>query len=185
MKKLSALIVLILIFAGSADAQKYITKNGHIRFFSSTPMEDIEAHNRQVNSALDQQTGEFVFRVLMKSFQFEKALMQEHFNENYVESDKYPNATFTGKVVNLKDINFDKNGVYNATIEGDLTIKDVTKKVTEKGTFEVKDGKVLGKSTFNIAVEEYGIKIPGAVANNIAKNIQIDVNVSLEKLAKK
>jgi len=111
--------------------------------------------------------------------------MQEHFYENYVESDKFPNATFTGKVVNLKEINFDKNGVYNATVEGDLTIKDVTKKVTEKGTFEVKDGKVLGKSTFNIAVEEYGIKIPGALANNIAKSIQIDVNVSLEKLVKK
>ncbi|HCT71609.1 MAG TPA: YceI family protein, partial [Bacteroidales bacterium] len=71
-------------------------------------------------------TGEFVFRVLMKSFQFEKALMQEHFNENYVESDKFPNATFTGKVSNINDVPFDKNGVYPVNVEGDLTIKGIT-----------------------------------------------------------
>jgi len=184
MKILSTLILIFTLAIGTAQAQKFITKTGHVRFFSSTPMEDIEAHNRQVNSALDQQTGDFVFRLLMKSFQFEKALMQEHFNENYVESDKFPNATFTGKVTNIKDIDFAKNGVYNVMVEGDLTIKGVTKKVSEKGTFEVKDGKVIGKSTFNVLVEDYGIKIPGAVAKNIAKSIQIDVDVNLEKLAK-
>ena len=184
MKTLSTLILIATLAIGSAQAQKFITKSGNIRFFSSTPIEDILAHNRQVNSALDQQTGDFVFRVLMKSFQFEKALMQEHFNENYVESDKFPNATFTGKVTNIKDIDFDKNGIYNAIVEGDLTIKGVTKKVSEKGTFEVKDGKVIGKSTFNVLVEDYGIKIPGAVAKNIAKSIQIDVDVNLEKLVK-
>ncbi len=184
MKQLTALILFVILSLGSAQAQKYITKTGHIRFFSSTPVEDIEAHNRQVNCALDQQNGEFVFRVLMKSFQFEKALMQEHFNENYVESDKFPNAMFSGKVVNISAINFDKNGIYNATVEGDLTIKGVTKKVSEKGTFEVKDGNVTGKSTFNALLADYGIKIPNTVASNISKTIQIDVDVNLEKLAK-
>lgn len=183
MKRLTFLLVLFTFALSAASAQKYVTKNGHIRFFSSTPVEDIEAHNRQVNSAFDQQTGDFVFRVLMKSFQFEKALMQEHFNENYVESDKFPNATFTGKVTNASDIDFSKNGVYNVTVEGDLTIKGVTKKVSEKGTFEVKDGKITGKSTFNVVVEDFGIKIPGAVSN-IAKSIQIDVDVTMDKVAK-
>ncbi|MHC1777357.1 MAG: YceI family protein [Lentimicrobium sp.] len=184
MKQLTTLILLTILGLGSAQAQKYITKTGHIRFFSSTPVEDIEAHNRQVNSALDQQTGDFVFKVLMKSFQFEKALMQEHFNENYVESDKFPNATFTGKVANISDIDFGKNGIYSTNIEGDLTIKGVTKKVSEKGTFEVKDGKVKGISTFNLLLADFGIKIPNTVANNISKTIQIDVDVNLEKLAK-
>lgn len=173
-----------ILSLASVNAQKYITKNGHIRFFSTTPMEDIEAHNRQVNSALDQQTGEFVFRVLMKSFQFEKALMQEHFNENYVESDKFPNATFTGKVSNINDVPFDKNGVYPVNVEGDLTIKGITKKISEKGTLEIREGKVYGKSTFNVLLSDYGIKVPAAVANNIARSIQIDVDVTLEKLAK-
>ena len=184
MKRLTTLILFIIIALGSAQAQKYITKTGHIHFFASTLMEDIDAHNRQVNSALDQQTGDFVFKVLMKSFQFERALMQEHFNENYVESDKFPNASFIGKVLNIKDINFAKNGVYNASVEGDLTIKGVTKKVTEKGTFEVKDGKVIGKSTFNILLADFDIKIPNAVADKIAKSFKIDVDVNLEKLAK-
>ncbi len=184
MKLLTTLLIFTILGLGSAQAQKYITKTGHIRFFSSTPVEDIEAHNRQVNSALDQQTGDFVFKVLMKSFQFEKALMQEHFNENYVESDKFPNAAFTGKVLNINSIDFSKNGIYNATVEGDLTIKGVTKKVSEKGTFEVKNGTVIGKTTFNLLLSDFGIKIPNTVANNISKTIQIDVDVNLEKLAK-
>lgn len=184
MKQLTAFFLLLTLGLGTVQAQKYITKNGNIRFFSSTPVEDIEAHNRQVNSALDQQTGDFVFKILMKSFQFEKALMQEHFNENYVESDKFPNASFIGKVLNIKDIDFAKNGSYNATVEGDLTIKGVTKKVAEKGTFEVKDGKVIGKSTFNVLLADFDIKIPNTVASNISKSIQIDVDVNLEKLAK-
>jgi polyisoprenoid-binding protein YceI len=184
MKQRIALILLVLLCIGNVQAQKYITKNGHIRFFSGTPVEDIEADNRQVNCALDQQTGDFVFKVLMKSFQFEKALMQEHFNENYVESDKFPNATFNGKVKNINTIDFGKNGIYNAVIEGDLTIKGITKKVSEKGTFEVKEGKVTGKSTFNILLADYGIKIPNTVASNISKSIRIDVDVNLEKLAK-
>lgn len=184
MKQLTTLLLFVILGLGSVQAQKFITKTGHIRFFSSTPIEDIEAHNRQVNSALDQLTGDFVFKVLMKSFQFEKALMQEHFNENYVESDKFPNATFNGKVSNISEINFAKNGTYTATVEGDLTIKEVTKKISEKGTFEVKDGKVNGKSTFNVLLSDFGIKIPNAVANNISKTIQIDVDVNLEKLSK-
>lgn len=184
MKPLATLILFIFIALGSTHAQKYITKTGHIRFFSETPVENIEAHNHQVNSYLDEQTGDFVFKVLMKSFQFEKALMQEHFNENYVESDKFPNASFTGKVLNMKDLNLTKNGTYNVKVEGELTIKGVTKKITEKGTFEVKDGRVNGKSTFNILLADFGIKIPNAVANNISKTIQIDVDVNLEKLAR-
>lgn len=177
------MLLLALTITG-VSAQKYITKTGHIRFFSSTPMEDIEAHNRQVNAALDAETGDLVFRVLMKSFQFEKALMQEHFNENYVESDKYPNATFRGKITNIKDVDFTKNGKYEVNIEGDLTIKDATNKINEKGTLEVNGDMVRGQSTFYVLVNDYNIEIPNTVANNIAKSIRVDVDVNLEKSAK-
>jgi len=184
MKRIAVVLLLSTLAITGVQAQKYITKNGHIRFFSSTTVEDIEAHNRQVNSALDQQSGEFVFRVLIKSFQFEKALMQEHFNENYMESDKFPNATFSGTVTNIKDVDFAKNGSYPVTVEGDLTIRGITKKISESGVLEVKDGKVSGKSTFNVLLADYGIKVPAAVANNIARSIQIDVDVLLSKLEK-
>lgn len=161
-----------------------MTKTGYIRFFSTTPIEDIEAHNRQVNAALDAQTGDIVFRVLMKSFQFEKALMQEHFNENYVESHKYPNSSFVGKVTNIKDVDFSKDGKYEVSIEGDLTIKDVTRHIIEKGVLEVQGDRLKGTSTFNVMVEEYNIRIPNTVARNIAKSIRVDVDVNMEKSKK-
>lgn len=183
MKKI-VLTVSLLIAVSALFAQKYITKNGHIKFYSETPMETIEAHNRQVNSALDISTGDFVFKVLIKSFEFEKALMQEHFNENYMESDKMPDATFTGKITNLSAINFTKDGSYEATIEGDLKIHGVTQKVTHQGTLEVTAGKITGKSVFSVKLADYEIKVPKTVVNNIAEEIQITVDVNLEPLKK-
>ncbi len=184
MKKIITAVFILSLSITAVQAQKYMTKTGYIRFFSTTPIEDIEAHNRQVNAALDSQTGDLVFKALMKSFQFEKALMQEHFNENYVESDKYPNATFKGKVTDISKVDFSKNGKYEVTIEGDLTIKDATRKITEKGTLEVNGDKVRGQSTFYVQVADYNIKIPNTVANNIAKSIRVDVDANLEKSAK-
>lgn len=176
-------IFLILILTGNvAVAQKYMTKNGHISFFSSTPMEDIEAHNKQVNSAIDTKTGDFVFKVLIKSFEFEKALMQEHFNENYMESHEYPNSTFQGKVTNIADIDFEKDGEYEADIEGKLTIHGVTKEISEKGKFIVKKNEVQGLAKFVISPEDYDIKIPSAVASNIAETIEVSVDVKLKPL---
>lgn len=182
-RRLLTLIVLILMTNG-LFAQKYITKNGKIDFYSDAPAEKIEAFNNQVNCALDIGTGDFIFKVLMKSFQFEKALMQEHFNENYVESHKFPNATFVGKVINTGEIDFTKNGTYEALIEGELTIHGVTQKVSEKGIFEVSDGKIHGESTFYAAVADYDIKIPQTVITNIAEEIQINVDILLEPLNK-
>ena len=181
MRSLIVICLAILIGSLQAPAQKYITKTGHIKFYSEAPLEKIEANNRQVNSALDAATGGFVFKVLMKSFEFEKALMQEHFNENYVESDKFPNAQFVGKVTNIKDVDFTRDGVYSATVEGKLTLHGVTKDLKESGTLEVKQGKVLGKSKFNLAVADYNISIPGNVTRNISKTIEITVEVTLEK----
>ncbi|MCX6306998.1 MAG: YceI family protein [Bacteroidetes bacterium] len=181
MSKSCIIFLLVFMTAFSAGAQKYITKTGHIKFYSDGQLEKIEAHNRQVNSVLDFSTGGFVFKVLMKSFEFEKALMQEHFNENYVESDKYPAATFVGKVTNIKDVNLLKDGMYDANVEGKMTMHGVTKDLTEKGTFEVKQGKIIGKAKFNIVVADYKITIPGNVGNNISKTIEITVDITLDK----
>jgi hypothetical protein len=102
MKKIIMLLTIMLVASTIvANAQKYMTKSGTIKFSSETPIEKIEALNRQVNSALDFSSGNFVFKVLIPGFEFKKALMQEHFNENYMESDKFPNATFNGKIANI------------------------------------------------------------------------------------
>ena len=182
MKKIQIFpVFLFLILSTSLMAQPYITRNGYIRFYSEAPLENIEAINRQVNSALNPETGEFVFRVLMRSFNFEKALMQEHFNENYVESHKYPNASFQGKVVNIGEVDLSKPGVYDVVVEGDLTIKDVTRQVRETGTLEIKNDEVLGKSVFTIKLADYNITIPAAVSRNISETIEITVEVALKK----
>ena len=182
MKRILFLSFALICLAAPSEAQKYMTKNGTIRFFSAGQVEDIEAFNHQVNSALDISTGSFVFKVLIKSFEFEKALMQEHFNENYMESGKFPNSIFNGKVSNLKEINFSKDGSYKAVVEGDLTIHGVTKNIRTQGTFDIKNGKIVGKSTFNVLLKDYNIAIPKAVVKNIAESIQIDVDVTLDKL---
>ncbi len=178
------IIVSVLMIMLEVSAQRYITKNGHIKFYSETPMETIEANNLQVNSALDISTGDFVFKVLMKSFEFEKALMQEHFNENYVESDKFPNATFKGTVSNLADIDFKADGEYASLVEGELSMHGVSKKVSEKGTFTVKGGQIIGLSSFILKPEDYGIKIPKTVVDNIAEEIEVTVDVKLEEFKK-
>ena len=179
------LTTVILLIALTSFSQRYITKNGHIKFYSETPMETIEAHNKQVNSALDINTGDFVFKVLMKSFEFEKALMQEHFNENYVESDKFPNAMFKGKVINLSEVDFTKNGEYPVVVEGEMTIHGETKSIQTSGTFYISDPETIeGKAVFIIKPEDYKIKIPNTVVQNIAEEIEVSVDVPLQLLKK-
>ena len=182
MKKITYILAIMFFTASLANAQKYMTKGGTIRFSSDTPIEKIDAVNRQVNSALDFATGNFVFKVLIRGFEFEKALMQEHFNENYMESEKFPNSTFNGKITNIKDVNLSKDGVYKVVAEGDLFMHGVTNKVKVNGTLEVKAGKVLGVATFNVAPKDYNITIPAAVIKNISEAIKVDVNITLDKL---
>ncbi|HEY9114738.1 MAG TPA: YceI family protein [Bacteroidales bacterium] len=184
MKKIILSLALISVIGLTANAQKYITKNGHIYFHSEAPLETIEAHNKQVNAAIDASTGDFVFKVLMNAFVFEKALMQEHFNENYVESEKYPNGTFKGKIVNLSEIDFSKPGKYPATVSGEMTIHGITQKVEEKGTLEISKESVHATSSFMLKIADYNINIPGAVAGKIADEVEINVDLKLSPVSK-
>jgi polyisoprenoid-binding protein YceI len=159
---------------------KFFTRTGHISFYSKTPLEDIQASNRQAASIIDFSTGDIVFSVLMKSFEFPKALMQEHFNESYVESDKYPKSTFKGKITNVQTVNVQKNGSYTVEVEGELMIHGVSRPLKTTGTLEVKDLKIHGKSTFTVAVADYNIQIPRLVRDNIAKHIDIQIDMVYE-----
>jgi hypothetical protein len=182
MKKGILLSLMSLFFVVSMSGQKYFTRDGKISFFSDTPLEKIEAHNSKATSVLDASNGNLEFAVLIKAFQFEKALMQEHFNENYMESSKFPKSSFKGKVTNIKDINLKKDGEYNATVKGQLTIHGVTKEVETTGKFVVAGGKISAKSTFNVAVADYNITIPAVVRDNIAKTVKIAVDIKFEEL---
>jgi polyisoprenoid-binding protein YceI len=148
-------------------------------------MEDVKGDNNQVASVLDISTGEFVFQVLIKSFHFDRALMEEHFNENYMESDKFPKSSFKGKITNLSSIDFKKNGSYEVTVEGDLTIHDVTNKINTKGTLEVVSGGINANSKFILVPEDYKVNIPGVVREKIAKNLEVTVSMKYEPLATK
>lgn len=176
--KTLAFISLFFLTVLQVNAQKFISKNGHVWFYSHTAMEDIKADNNEVASILDAGTGDIMFNMLIKSFKFEKALMEEHFNENYMQSATIPKATFKGKITNVSAVNFSKNGVYNVTIEGILTIHGVGKSVAEKGTIEVKDGKIIAKSQFNVKPQDYDIAIPEVVKGKIAESIKVNVEIN-------
>ena len=184
MKRL-LLFVFFLNIILAVNAQKFMTKNGFISFYSHTPMEDIKAENNQVVGILDISTGEMVFQALIKSFHFDRALMEEHFNENYMESDKIPKSIFKGKITDLKSVDFTKNGIYNVTVEGDLTIHDVTNKISTKGTIEVVTGGINASSKFNIVPEDYKIIIPGVVKDKFDKSLLLTVTMKYTPLANK
>jgi len=173
------LIALCCLLVHEATAQRYMSRTGTIRFFSEAPLENIEAINNQVSGVLDASTGKIAFTLLMKAFSFEKALMQEHFNEKYVESDKYPKASFEGEIVDWKALS---DGPMKVQVRGNLTIHGVTNPVVAEATLTPKNGKLHGHSVFTVAVDDYDIKIPAAVRDNIAKTIEITVNIDYEKM---
>lgn len=180
MKTLTFGIILAFVLL-PLTAQKYICKTGYVKFYSHTAIEDIEAINNQAASILDAATGDFQVSLLVRSFSFKKELMQEHFNENYMESDLYPKSTFKGKIVNLDKINFQQDGTYEAEVEGDLTIHGVTKRVTTKGQIIIAKGLPSAKAVFKVLTADYNIKIPDLVKDNIAKEIEITVNLEYQK----
>lgn len=176
MKRLIALTLFTTFSLLGFSQSVYMTRSGQVSFFSKTPMENIEGTNNEVTSMIDISKGDVVFAVLVKSFHFEKALMEEHFNENYLESTKFPKATFQGKFTNASAISFDKDGSYQATVEGDLTMHGVKQRQTATGTITVTKGKISAVSTFIIKLADYKIERPSLVADKISETIEIRVN---------
>lgn len=184
MKQVFFAIIFMVSISQVGTAQKYFTKTGQIYFVSDTPMEKIEATNKSSNCVLDMASGKLEFGVLIKGFQFDKALMQEHFNENYMESNKFPKSTFKGQIDNYKTIDVTKNGKYPVKVSGDLTLHGVSQKVVTDGFVTVNNGKIDADATFDIKVEDYGIEIPSLVKDKIAKNVKIKVDTTLEPFTK-
>ncbi len=176
-KKLALFFALSIFSVLSLSAQKYVTDITEVHFFSSTPVEDIEAVNSDLIGAIDSETNEFAFRIPIKSFVFEKALMQEHFNENYMESDKYPNGSFKGKIEG--DYDLTEDGIYALEAVGSLDIHGVSQEVSLPATIVVENGFPTIQCTFKVALVDHKIKVPKIVFYNIAENIEVKVNAGL------
>ena len=167
-------IFLFLMLSVQVNAQIFTGKNGEINFFSETPIEDISAVNNKVSAVFDGSTNDLVFQLNITDFKFPIALMQEHFNENYLESDLYPKSKFIGRVVNIMD--------EQATVSGDLTIHGITNSINVVGSFIKSKNSVLINSQFIVKLKDYNIKIPKIVMYKIAEEIEVKVNIELIKL---
>ena len=166
--------ILLLLICFSANAQQYLAKDGTITFFSKAPVEDISAINNKVSAVYDAKTKALVFQLNITDFIFPKSLMQTHFNENYLESDIYPKSTFVGKVTE------NKNGIAN--VEGKLTIHGETNFINVVGNLLVHENTVyISAVKFIVKLEDYKIKIPRIVMYNIAEQIEVKVNIKLQK----
>lgn len=180
--KTLALIVCVLSLQMSGIAQtKYFSKDGKISFYSKAPMENIEAHNNKAVSVVDLSSGALEFSVLMKGFEFEKAKMQEHFNENYVESDKFPKASYAGKIQNFQSVKLTQDGTYSVKVNGSLTMHGVTKDQPATAVFTVKGGTISAVSDLTVTLQDFNVQIPSLVAEKISKTVKITVNVPAYK----
>lgn len=183
MKKLLLLIAACSAF--TLSAQIYKGKDGAttISFYSKSPLEDIEAKNKTCMPVFNSSTGDFQVRVTMTGFKFPSALMQEHFNENYVESVKYPYATFKGKV--NEPIDWSKEGEHKVTVTGKMELHGVTKEVTTEGTMTKKGNDIIVHSVFKLRIADYNIKVPSLYVQNIAELVDVTVDSTLEPYVKK
>jgi polyisoprenoid-binding protein YceI len=186
MKKIIAIFTIIVI-VNTANAQaKYFTKTGKINFDAtakSSP-ENIKAVNKATTMVLDSKSGDVQFVSLMKGFEFEKALMQEHFNENYVETTKFPKAEFKGNISNNSTVVYTKDGAYKVKVAGKLTMHGVTKDIETEAVISIKSGKVSASATINALLADYKINIPSMVADKVGKSAAITINCALEVLKK-
>ena len=171
MKRISLLLA-VLAMCQFTQAQKYLSRTAELKFDASVPnMVEIAAKNNKVSAILDATTGKFAVNALINEFKFKAPLMEEHFNENYMETSKYPNAKFSGQLINFDASKLANKGTYE--VEGDLTLHGVTKKVKTKMTLVLAGGKVSANCNFTVHAQDYKIDIPSLVKEKFAENIKV------------
>lgn len=174
----------LLCFAGlSSYSQVYLSKSCEISFFSEAPLENIEAKNTTPAPVLSTSTGDIQVKIPIQGFIFKNALMQEHFNENYMETEKFSNAVFKGKI--NEKIDYTVNGKNDISVTGKLEMHGVTKEITIKGTLTVSEGKIILDAKFNIHIADYKIEVPSMYVKNIAEDVTVTVQSTLEPFKKK
>lgn len=175
MQKIVISSITALLLTGAINAQKVATKDAKVTFDATSALESIKATNKSGSVALNILNGDVAARVQVKNFIFAQALMQEHFNENYLESNKFPSATLKGKIVNIADLKLDKDGTYKAKVQGTLEMHGVTNNVTIPATLVVSGGKINFNASFSVLCADYKIAIPSVVADKVAKEVKINI----------
>ena len=178
MRHLIAVFVLVIL-GFQANGQLYVAQNGEVSFFSKTPLEDIDALNKQVGSIINTDNNEVAVQMRVSSFVFPNKLMQEHFNENYLESDKFPSATFKGKIREVVDLRVP--GTYVVTAVGTATIHGITNPIEIKGNIVSKGDQVSLTCQFDIKLVDYKIAIPRIVFAKIAEVIWVSSKINYVK----
>lgn len=177
MKKVLVFVLCIVSSIIVSAQTVYLTRNGTVSFFSTTPLENIDAKNTAVLSKINSQTGDVEFQMLIKGFLFKKSSMQQHFNEkDYMDSDNFPRGAFKGKITDMTKVNFKKDGTYNVNVEGDLTIHGVTQKVTTTGTITVTGEKIKVLSKFVVKLKDYKVSVPSFVSQKVAESVEVRVD---------
>ena len=181
--KMIAFLAVLGCLSMESFAQVYIAKNSEISFFSEAIMENIEAVNHKSSSLLNTETNQLVFKVPIGAFEFEKDLMKEHFNENYMETEKFPKGSFNGSLNG--DIDYTKDGIYPAKAVGKLVIHGIEKERTMEGNIVVKDGTISLASEFMVKLADHDIAIPKVVVKNIAEEVLVKLNAEFMPYEKK
>ncbi|MFN8357326.1 MAG: YceI family protein [Spirosomataceae bacterium] len=184
MKKSIFFLFTLAGLSGSVQAQRLLNATStEVKFFSKAPLEDIEASSKQVQSLINLDTKDVVVKIPIKSFTFHNGLMQEHFNENYMESDKYPHGIFKGKIT--EDIDLSKDGSYPVTAVGKINIHGVEKDKTIKGKATVVQGKLTLDANFDVLLADHKIEIPTMVFQKIAEKIAVTAKFQYQLMDKK
>ncbi len=183
MKRIILVVSVFILAQNSFGQKKYFTKAGVVSFKAGTALEDIDAINKTTTCIFDASTGQLEFALLVKGFEFKRALMQEHFNENYMESSKFPRSVFKGKITNIDKVNFQQDGAYPVNVKGILEIHGVKKEIFTNGVLKVSGEAVLSTAEFTVVLDDYNIDIPGLVKDKISKTaiIKVSCNNSIFK----
>tara|TARA_B110000285_G_C15085064_1_gene595714 strand:+ start:1007 stop:1549 length:543 start_codon:yes stop_codon:yes gene_type:complete len=179
MKKITLLIA-IACFTLGTHAQKYKFKSSTVKFESEAPKENIEATNKKAKGIIDFTGNKFSIKVPITGFIFNNQLMQEHFNEKYLESESIPYATYKGSISG--DYDLTKDGMYRVVTKGTISIHGVEKDIEIPSTIKVKGGNIFFSSTFNVEPKGFEIKISSGKSDNIANSIKVLITVALVKV---
>ena len=178
MKKI--ILLLLIFFTDQLIAQRYMTRNAEVYFLSDKDaIEVVEATNNQVGAVIDLSSEDIAFQIQMRAFKFKIALMEEHFNENYVESEKYPKSTFKGTFINLPE---DLSNQNELVVAGVIDFHGIQKEIEVNVTLHYTDGEIVATSNFVLLCSDFGIKIPKIVSDKLANEIQVTVKAILNKI---